>query len=253
MSGVEGEARDIQRPERTANRRIFSDPNRKTEVRESRIHRAIELFLREPPGLLVDVGCGDGAIGGLLEGRGWRVMGLDIAEARLRDASRLPMDLVVADVGGVLPLRSGTADAVFAGEVIEHLVDTDAFLAELWRVLRQGGLLVLTTPNLASFENRVRLLLGKYPIWVDWRLGGEGHVRAYTPKILKDQMREHRFRVQKLVGNWVPLLPQRWADDVRYPWLARTGKWAPNLSMDIIVSARKVSGTSRQAGIRRPS
>jgi 2-polyprenyl-3-methyl-5-hydroxy-6-metoxy-1,4-benzoquinol methylase len=188
----------------------------------------------------LDVGCKDGAVGALLQAYGWRVIGLDQAEVHLKEASRRLSGAVAVDVTDVLPVRSAAADAVFAGEIIEHVIDTDAFLSELWRVLRMGGLLVLTTPNLASLENRVRLLLGKYPIWVDWRLGGEGHVRAYTAEILKRQMGEHGFRAEHVVGNWVPVLPQRWVDDLRYPWVARTGRWAPRLSMDIIVAARKI-------------
>lgn len=231
---------NMGRSERQANLSIFSDPDRKTQLRESRVRRAVELLVRDRPGLLLDVGCKDGAVGALLQAYGWRVIGLDQAEVHLNEASRRLSGAVAVDVTDVLPVRSAAADAVFAGEIIEHVIDTDAFLSELWRVLRMGGLLVLTTPNLASLENRVRLLLGKYPIWVDWRLGGEGHVRAYTAEILKRQMVEHGFRAEHVVGNWVPVLPQRWVDDLRYPWVARTGRWAPRLSMDIIVAARKI-------------
>ena len=63
-----------------------------------------------------------------------------------------------------LPISNACLDAVFAGEIIEHLVDTDSFIAEIARVLRPGGHTVITTPNLASFENRLRLLAGIYPI-----------------------------------------------------------------------------------------
>ena len=79
---------------------------------------------------------------------------------------------------GPLPFEDGAFGAVFAGEIIEHLVDTAGFLAELHRVLAPGGVAVITTPNLASFENRVRMLLGRYPNFVEYELGGDGHVRA---------------------------------------------------------------------------
>ena len=96
--------------------------------------------------------------------------------------------VVRADVTRGLPISNACLDAVFAGEIIEHLVDTDSFIAEIARVLRPGGHAVITTPNLASFENRLRLLAGIYPIWVDHRVGGAGHVRAYTARVLKKQL-----------------------------------------------------------------
>lgn len=167
-------------------------------------------------------------------------MGVELFDQLARKASRRLDGIVRADAGLPLPLRSESFDVVFAGEIIEHLVDTDGFLAEITRVLRPGGTAVVTTPNLASFENRLRLAVGRYPKWVDHRIGGEGHVRAYTPRVLQAQLAEHGLVVTRHVGNWVPVVPQRFADDVRQPWLGRTGRWAPSLSAVTIMAATRV-------------
>jgi len=124
-------------------------------------------------------------------------------------------------------------------EVIEHVVDTDHVLGEIARVLRPGGVLVITTPNLASLENRVRLLLGRYPMWMDIQIVGTGHVRYYTPRMLRAHLQQHGFRVERHVGNWVPILPQRWLDDRAAPWLAITGDWWPSLAMGTLMKARR--------------
>jgi 2-polyprenyl-3-methyl-5-hydroxy-6-metoxy-1,4-benzoquinol methylase len=189
---------------------------------------------------LLDLGCSTGAISAPFIAAGWTVYGLDFTAAPLIMARSAGLQAVAGDVARGLPFAPATFDAVLAGEIIEHLVDTDAFLHEIYRVLRPGGALILTTPNLASLENRLRLLLGIYPIWVDYRLGqGEGHVRAYTPRVLKRQLQEHGLIVEKHVGNFVPFVPQRFLNDIQAPWLARTGDWLPGLAMDIIVKARK--------------
>jgi SAM-dependent methyltransferase len=61
------------------------------------------------------------------------------------------------------PVDSDFFDAVVAGDIIEHLIDTDIFLEELKRVVRPGGYLLITTPNLAWWWSRIRLLQGKVP------------------------------------------------------------------------------------------
>jgi SAM-dependent methyltransferase len=54
-------------------------------------------------------------------------------------------------------------DLVFMGEIIEHIYDIEQCLKEMRRVLRPGGMLVLTTPNLAAWYNRILLLCGRCP------------------------------------------------------------------------------------------
>lgn len=215
--------------------------HRAMNLRESRLRKAFRLIAEEPPGRLLDLGCGAGEFSARLAALGWRVCGLELVEAQAARARALGIQVVAGEVSGGLPYRAKEFDLVFAGELIEHLIDTDGFLTEIHRVLRPGGVLVLTTPNLASLENRLRLLLGRYPNWVDYRLGSSGHVRAYTPRVLRAQLAAHGFRVERHAGNWIPFLPQRFADDVKYPWLQVTGNWWPSLAMAIILKCRKVS------------
>lgn len=219
------------------NRRVWSAHG--LDLRESRLRKVLRLISAEPPGRLLDVGCGAGEFGARLIAVGWEVFGLELVEAQAGRARAAGVRAVAGEVSAGLPFRAGSLDLVFAGELIEHLLDTDGFLANIHRVLRPGGVLVLTTPNLASLENRVRLLLGRYPVWVDYRLGSSGHVRAYTPRVLGAQLAAHGFRLERHVGNWVPFIPQRFTDDVKWPWLRFTGDWWPGLAMAIIMKCRK--------------
>ena len=200
---------------------------------------------RLPPGKLLDIGCSTGDWAIHWKEKGWNPYGLDIDDDHVRISVKRGIAAEVCDLNAErIPFTEEIFDLIFAGEIIEHLVDTDGFLDELNRCLAPGGHLILTTPNLASFENRIRLLLGVYPIWLDHRLKGSGHVRAYTPTVLKRQLREHGFEIIKQTGNWVPFIPQRITDDVRIPALAVTGSLFPSLAMDIIILARKVHGSS---------
>ncbi len=221
------------------NREVWSGHG--INLQESRLQKVFRLILEERPGRLLDVGCGAGEVSARFGAAGWRVFGLELIRAQASRARGVGIAVAVGEASSGFPFRSGEFDLVFAGEIIEHLIDTDGFLAEIHRVLRGGGVLVLTTPNLASFENRLRLFFGRYPAWVDYRLGSSGHVRAYTPRVLSSQLAGHGFTVERHVGNWVPFVPQRFVDDVKCPWLRVTGDWWPGLAMAIIMKCRKTS------------
>jgi 2-polyprenyl-3-methyl-5-hydroxy-6-metoxy-1,4-benzoquinol methylase len=223
------------------NEEVFA--GRVFEPRESRLRKVFALFGAETVrGRLLDVAAGSGLVAEGLAARGWQVSALDLSDALVEQVRQRGIeDARVHDLSaGPLPFDDERFQAVFAGEIIEHLVDTAGFVRELARVLVPGGLAVITTPNLASLENRVRLAFGVYPAWMEYELSDQGHVRGYTKRTLRKQLAAHGLRAERIVGNWVPVLPQVVIDDVRAPFLARTGDWLPGLSQGLIVAARRV-------------
>ena len=213
--------------------------NWRTNLKESRLKRAGRLILSERPGRLLDIGCNCGEFSAKFLKKGWVVFGIDSAPKPIRIAKSLGINAQVADVAKRLPYKTSVFDLVFAGEVIEHIVDTTAFLKESHRVLKRGGKLILTTPNLASLENRLRLLLGMQPLWVDFKSElSSGHIRAYTLSALKEQLALVGFKIEITTGNFIPFWQLRW-NDLTCPWLAKTGSILPSLSQSLIIKARK--------------
>ena len=182
-----------------------------------RIQKAIRAFRRHVPRVerLLDVGCDDGRISlAIKEAMGAEeVYGIEAFEEAYRLALGRGMKCVQMDLDREdFPFPDGHFDAIFCGEVIEHLFDPDHLLDEIYRTLSPQGVCVISTPNLASLVNRIALLFGLQPFMtavslrhivgrVGYRgLHGPDHIRAFTFRAFKELVLLHGFRVPETQG-----------------------------------------------------
>jgi SAM-dependent methyltransferase len=153
------------------------------------------------PAAVVEVGCGTGATLGALA-RAFpdaHVTGVDPVEAVLRVAASSGCD-VVRGRFEELPLASAAVDVLLALDVLEHLDDDAAGLAEAARVLRRGGVLLATVPALPSL----------------WGPHDElnHHRRRYTRAMLQEGVSAAGLRVERLTYFNTLLLPLAWGERV---------------------------------------
>ena len=113
-------------------------------------------------------------------------------------------------------------DVIIAGEVIEHVYNTDNFLEEIYRTLKPKGYLIISTPNLASWWDRIYLLFGLQPhsteVSSKSRVFGReiiykihhteneevpGHLRVFTKEALKSMLRYYKFKIVKDIPTHV--------------------------------------------------
>lgn len=138
---------------------------------------------------VLDVGCGVGMYLAAFGRRTSHVFGVEVEPERAREACVRATGVVRA-VGEHLPFADGAFDLTFSHEVLEHVTDDRAVMAEMVRVTRPGGRIVLFVPNrLYPFEThgifwRGRYRFGNIPL-VNylpdrWRNRLAPHVRAYT-------------------------------------------------------------------------
>jgi len=164
-----------------------------SEPAEVRLRRAF-LLAHVPAGTRVlDVGCGEGRFAAALARAEAEVVGIDVAAEPLRRARlRHPqLDLRQVQAAAAWPLQDASFDAVWAGEVIEHVADTAGWLSELRRVLRSGGELLLSTPD----HGRLRMLRWALaPRAFDAHFDPRAdHLRFYTRRTLTELLEDFGF------------------------------------------------------------
>ncbi|MEM3512141.1 MAG: class I SAM-dependent methyltransferase [Candidatus Jordarchaeales archaeon] len=203
-----------------------------------RFLKSYQLLENEPPGRILDVGCLAGGAMLPLMKAGWECYGVELSDS-YKVALERGVKCVRHNVEEGLPFEDCFFDVVWAEEILEHVLDTDFLLSEVYRVLKPRGVLILSTPNIASLTNRLKLLLGKYPDHLQYSNNGVGHVRYYTASVLLSQLSRHGFSVEKLTGNFLPAPKPLMREPFKRLVLSPLGNLLPTLSDVLIVKARK--------------
>lgn len=145
---------------------------------------------------VVDVGCGAGPGLRYLAARGAVALGLDHSCYALQTALHLvpqrgaDADVVLSDNATGLPCADSSADLVLLSELVEHLPAAGPLLRDCCRVLKPGGRIVVTTPNLWDMRRLTAPLIGG--TWSGYT--DPTHVNLYTPLRLARELRAAGFR-----------------------------------------------------------
>lgn len=154
---------------------------------------------------VVDIGCGPGHLTGQIKDLGVDVEGADLSDNSLEILKKKSLKGKKVDLEDTFPYKDSTFDVVVASEIIEHIIRTEFFLDELIRICKPGGILIITTPNVASLARRLMLLFGVNP-YLEYKLyGGAGHVRYFTFKNMRSFLTEHGLKIEKLFSEAINL------------------------------------------------
>ena len=112
---------------------------------------------------MLDVGCGDGAYTIQFKRKivCRKIIGIEGNEKRIRMAKQNGVDKVVsANLEKKWPFPNESFDVIISNQVIEHMINVDNFISEIYRLLRPGGYCVISTENLSGWHNIGALVLG---------------------------------------------------------------------------------------------
>ncbi len=185
--------------------------------------------LLKPGMTLIDYGCGNGErYGPEMLARKIDYRGFDISEAALENAARLGLKVGRIGQDSTLPFPSDAADAAICLEVLEHLMEPDRAMAEIYRALKPGGIAILSVPNCAFISQRIEFLLTGF-----WNPGGspltarrtpwrDAHIRFYNPALLRRMLDSCGFEFSFLLAEPFSL--------AGLPWCYRQARLHPLLN-----------------------
>ena len=208
----------------------YASPEENTESDQSRL-KIVSNMVGENK-IILDIGCFTGNVGSIFLKRSNVVFGMDLSMQALETARTRGVDVVLADADEQLPFRDHSFDVVFAGELIEHVLDVGLLLKEVKRVIRPDGEIVLTTPNLASLGRRLLLLVGKDPLTnIKW-FSGAGHLRYFVKETLLRLLKEYDFEIIELKSDIVNFSLSGGLHSVKL------AQWFPSIGRGLIVKCR---------------
>ena len=183
-------------------------------------------------GYLLDVGCWDGEVT-----QEWadavsteKVYGIELVKKAALKAKKKGIKVAATDIDkSTWPYPGNKFDYVISNLVIEHLADVDHFILESYRVLKKGGITIVSTNNLASWHNIICLFMGWAPFdltntsFKRWSIGNPmaihsneaskfgktfTHKCIYTERWLKEWYGLYKFKHIKTYGaGYYPLSP----------------------------------------------
>jgi len=154
----------------------------------NRMRRVKKFFPR--PGKALDIGCGQGTFLQLLKGQGWECHGTELTVDSATRASRLGISVSVGEIDeNRFPPHS--FDLISLWHVLEHLPNPLKTLKSSSRLLKKGGVLAISTPNIDSLQAEV----GRDQ-W--FHLDPPRHLYLYSPRTLEQMIGSLGFRLLKM-------------------------------------------------------
>lgn len=158
---------------------------------------------------VLEFGCGEAPLGAELKRRQpCRVVGIELDPKAAAIARKRIDDVYCADVREIVSIVQEKFDWIVGGDIVEHLDEPWSFLADLRRVCRPGGHLVLSLPNVANASVIGDLLQGRFD-YVYMGLTCVGHLRFLTRRSIEEMLALAGWQIVEIAPQEIAPSPQR--------------------------------------------
>jgi len=161
------------------------DYNQKQEAYFSRARLDIIPLFPAHANSVLEIGCGNGATLRYLQGEGrcTTIDGIELTESVALEAKPYLNTMWIGDAEEIITtLEDERYDAILCLDVLEHLVDPWKFVAQLSRVLKTGGVIIASIPNLRTFKVIANLTFFGRFTYADQGIMDRTHLRFFTKK-----------------------------------------------------------------------
>lgn len=158
-------------------------------------------------GSILDFGAGEGVVSQYIQNKGYHVKAVDISERAKEKFKNKKIKIEYKTIkNGKIPYKNNTFNTVIATDVLEHLLDIDQLIKEIFRVLSTKGHLVIVTPE----YNLIKRLVIALFFWNKIFYPNNPHIRFFTKKSLSNYLHEFGFKLVdfKWGLTWFRIIPQ---------------------------------------------
>lgn len=149
---------------------------------------------------ILDIGCGSGRIGKILQNAGYQVTGLDFADEAVKKAIANGINAKRANLDEGIPESDSMYDVVWAGDIIEHVFDPIGLLRECFRVLKKGGVILITIPSDVGLVSRIKMLFGvSHQEQMYMTSGFYKHHTFFTPRLIRFMLAKANLHIEKFL------------------------------------------------------
>ncbi len=157
---------------------------------------------------LLDIGCAEGGLGKLLKKRfpSIQVEGVEISPTLAAKAKKI-YDRVYVGKFEEVNLPQNFYDSVIVGDVLEHMFDPWYALKKIYKIIKPGGYLIGSTPNISHWSIIRQLLLGRFD-YIPVGLLCVTHIRFFTIDTINSALKESGFKVELIEKVKIPPTPE---------------------------------------------
>lgn len=159
---------------------------------QKKVRRILNLYSQKnkKTGRIIDIGCADGNFLFNIKKRKWDTSGLEISKSIHQTNKNNDLNIVIGDIT-TQKFPDKSYDIITLWHVFEHLPEPNIYLNEIQRIITPDGLLVITIPNIDSWQAR---LFGKN--WFHRDI--PRHLFHYTPSTLKKILEKHQLHIETI-------------------------------------------------------